>query len=57
MLEAEQKEREAKLADAEFAKDYEASGPVFAAHREAARELEEALARWEVVGSEIAALG
>jgi ATP-binding cassette subfamily F protein 3 len=57
VLEAEQKEREAKLADAEFARDYEASGPVFAAHREAARELEEALARWEVVGSEIAALG
>ncbi|MBL8924182.1 MAG: ATP-binding cassette domain-containing protein [Myxococcaceae bacterium] len=56
-LEAEQKEREAKLADAEFAKDYEASGPVFAAHREAARELEEALARWEVVGSELSALG
>ncbi|MBL8937971.1 MAG: ATP-binding cassette domain-containing protein, partial [Archangium sp.] len=56
-LEAEQKVREAQLADAEFAKDYGASGPVFAAHREAAQELEQALARWEVVGSEISALG
>lgn len=56
-LEAEQKTREAQLADPEFAKDYGASGPVFAAHREAARELEEALARWEAVGSEISALG
>ena len=57
LLETEQKTREAQLADAEFAKDYGASGPVFAAHREAAQELERALARWEVVGSEISALG
>jgi len=57
VLEREQKERETKLADAEFAKDYEASGPVFAAHREAAQELEQALSRWEQVGTEIAALG
>ncbi|MCA3014030.1 MAG: ATP-binding cassette domain-containing protein [Myxococcaceae bacterium] len=56
-LEAEQKVREAQLADAEFAKDYGASGPVFAAHREAAEELERALARWEAVGTEIASLG
>ena len=55
-LETEQKAREVQLADAEFAKDYGASGPVYAAHREAAEELEQALARWEVVSTEIASL-
>jgi ATP-binding cassette subfamily F protein 3 len=56
-LEAEQKAREVQLADAEFAKDYGASGPVYAAHREAAEELEQALARWEAVSTEISSLG
>jgi ATP-binding cassette subfamily F protein 3 len=56
-LEAEQKVRETQLADAEFAKDYGASGPVYAAHREAAEELEQALARWEAVSTEISSLG
>jgi ATP-binding cassette, subfamily F, member 3 len=55
-LETEQKAREVQLADAEFAKDYGASGPVYAAHREAAEELEQALARWETVSTEISSL-
>jgi ATP-binding cassette subfamily F protein 3 len=55
-LEAAQKERELQLADSEFAKDYGASGPVYAAHREAANTLEQAIARWEVLSTEIAAL-
>ncbi len=55
-LEAKQKEREAQLVDPEFAKDYERSGPVFAAHREAAVELEKSMARWEVASAELASL-
>jgi ATP-binding cassette subfamily F protein 3 len=55
-LEAAQKDREAQLVDPAFAADFAKSRPVLDAHREAAAELEAALARWEAASSELAAL-
>jgi ATP-binding cassette subfamily F protein 3 len=55
-LEAAQKDREAQLVDPAFAADFAKSRPVLDAHREAAAELEAALARWEATSSELAAL-
>jgi ATP-binding cassette subfamily F protein 3 len=56
-LEAAQKEREAQLSDSAFAADFAKSRPVLDAHREAAEELEAAMARWEVASSELSELG
>ncbi len=56
-LEAAQKERETQLSDAAFAADFAKSRPVLDAHREAAEELEAAMARWETASSELAELG
>ena len=55
-LEAAQKEREAQLVDPAFAADFAKSRPVLDAHREAAAELEAAMARWEEASTELAAL-
>ncbi|MBL8915527.1 MAG: ABC-F family ATP-binding cassette domain-containing protein [Archangium sp.] len=55
-LEAAQKEREQQLVDPAFTADFAKSRPVLDAHREAAAELDEALARWEVVSTEVSAL-
>jgi ATP-binding cassette subfamily F protein 3 len=52
-LERAQKEREAQLVDPAFASDFAKARPVMAAHREAADELEEAYARWEVAQREL----
>jgi ATP-binding cassette subfamily F protein 3 len=56
-LEAAQKAREAQLVDPAFAADFAKSRPVLDAHRAAAEELEQALARWEAASTELAALG
>ena len=55
-LEAAQKEREAQLVDPAFTSDFAKSRPVLDAHREAAEELEAAMARWEAASSELASL-
>ena len=55
-LEVAQKAREAQLVDPAFMADYGKSRPVLDAHREAATELETALARWEAASSELASL-
>ncbi len=55
-LEAAQKEREAQLVDPAFTSDFAKSRPVLEAHREAAEELEAAMARWEAASSELASL-
>ncbi|MFZ5441719.1 MAG: ABC-F family ATP-binding cassette domain-containing protein [Myxococcota bacterium] len=55
-LEAAQKEREVQLVDPAFAADFAKSRPVLDAHREAAAELEAAMARWEEASTELAAL-
>ncbi|MDP1829680.1 MAG: ABC-F family ATP-binding cassette domain-containing protein [Archangium sp.] len=55
-LETAQKAREAQLVDPAFMSDYGKSRPVLDAHREAATELETALARWEAASSELASL-
>ncbi len=56
-LEAAQKDREAQLVDPAFAADFSKSRPVLDAHREAAAELEAALARWEAASQELSELG
>lgn len=55
-LEAAQAAREAQLVDPSFAADFAKSRPVLDAHREAAAELEAALARWEAASTELSAL-
>jgi len=54
-LEKSQKEREAQLVDPDFAKDFARAKPVMDAHRDAAEELEAALARWEQAQKELEA--
>lgn len=55
-LEAEQKTREAQLADPTFAGDFARARPVMEAHRAAAAELEQLYARWEEASAALAAL-
>jgi ATP-binding cassette, subfamily F, member 3 len=56
-IEAAQKEREAKLADAAFSADYAQSRPVMEAHQADASALQAAYARWEAVSAELESLG
>ncbi len=53
-LEAEQKGREAQLADAGFYNDFAKAKPVMDAHRLAKEELEEAYAKWEAASERLA---
>ncbi|MBK7864030.1 MAG: ABC-F family ATP-binding cassette domain-containing protein [Archangiaceae bacterium] len=55
-LEKEQAAREAQLVDPEFAKDFARARPVMDAHKDAAEELDAALARWEAAQKELEAL-
>jgi ATP-binding cassette subfamily F protein 3 len=55
-LETAQATREAQLVDPAFAADFAKSRPVLDAHREAAAELEAAMARWEAASTELASL-
>ncbi|MBL8956668.1 MAG: ABC-F family ATP-binding cassette domain-containing protein [Myxococcaceae bacterium] len=54
-LEKAQKEREGQLVDPDFARDFARAKPVMDAHRDAAEELDAALARWEAAQKELEA--